>query len=108
VSTAEADDRVRVLVEARALNPELKYNYRYWLLHCPSLCESFSVPTGSLGVEVLIAEAEIARQAFLQLEPEYGRFLVGHHISQLPGRSPWTWQRTFRLWKRTARESKYQ
>jgi hypothetical protein len=96
-----ADERVKALLDARALNPALKDNYRYWLLHYRAVCESFSVPTGPLSNEVLIAEAESARQAFLRLDPEYGRFVVGHHVSQLPGRSLWTWPRTFRTaWNR--------
>lgn len=97
----DADDRLKALIDARTLNPKLKDNYRYWLLQYRAACESFSVPTGPLNIDILIAEAEIARQAFLRLEPEYGRFLVGHHPSLLPGRSLWTWQRTFRgAWKR--------
>ncbi len=95
------DDRVKALIDVRAANPALQDNYRFWLLHYRALCESFSVPTGPLSTEVLVAEAEAARQAFLRLEPEYGRFVVGHHVSLLPGRSLWTWPRTFRTaWNR--------
>jgi hypothetical protein len=97
----DTDDRVKALIDARTLNPQLKDNYRYWLLHYRAICESFSSPSGSLSDEVLIAEAETARQAFLRLEPEYGRFVASHHVSLLPGRSLWTWPRTFRTaWKR--------
>jgi len=79
----------------------LQDNYRYWLLHYRAVCESFYVPTGSLSDDVLIAEAEKARQAFLRLEPEYGRYVVSQHTSKLPGRSLWTWPRTFRSsWER--------
>ena len=96
-----ADDRTRALIDARSSTPKLGDNYRYWLLHYRAVCESFSVPTGSLSADVLVAEAEMARQALLRLEPEYGRFLLGHHPSVLPGRSIWTWQRSFRAaWER--------
>jgi len=100
-SDPHCDDRLKVLVDVRAANPALQDNYRYWLLHYRAVCESFFVPTGSLSDDVLIAEAEKARQAFLRLEPEYGRYVVGQHVSKLPGRSLWTWPRTFRSsWER--------
>lgn len=87
---------MKVLIEVRALKPQVTDNYRYWLLHYRALCEFFSVVSGSLSDEVLISEAEMARHAFLRLEPEYGRYVVGHHVSRLPGRIPWAWPRTFR------------
>ena len=63
-----------------------------------AVCESFSTATGSLSIEVLRKEADIARAAFLRLEPEYGRFLANLAVWEKPGRLPVISPRTaFRL-----------
>lgn len=91
----EADERVKVLLDLRSRNPFLRKNFRYWLLHYRAVCESFATPSGSLSLEVLGKESDVAREALLRLEPEYGKFLVNLHAWFRPGHSPWNWPRSF-------------
>jgi hypothetical protein len=89
----QADERVKILVAVRTRSRGLEDNFRYWLLHYRAVCESFSVVSGSLSVEVLRKEAETARAAFLRLEPEYGEFLAKDVFSD-PGNLQMWWPRT--------------
>ncbi len=96
----QADERVKILLDLRARTRGLEDNYRYWLLHYRAVCESLSTATGSLSIEVLRKEAEVARVAFLRLEPEYGRFLANLEVWDKPGRLPVISPRTATMmWK---------
>jgi hypothetical protein len=96
----QADERVKILLDARTRSRGLEDNFRYWLLHYRAVCESFTVPSGSLSVDVLRQEADTARAALLRLEPEYGQFLAKLHPSLMPGRLALNWPRTFgAMWK---------
>jgi hypothetical protein len=92
----QADDRLKILLDARHRVPSLGENYRYWLLHYRAVCESFSTASGALSPDVLAKEADAARDALLRLEPEYGQFLAKQPAWLRPGRSPWNWPRSFR------------
>jgi hypothetical protein len=95
-----ADDRVKVLLDVRARTRGLEDNYRYWLLHYRAVCESISVVSGALSIDVLRKEADAARAALLRLEPEYGQFLAKLHPSLMPGRLALNWPRTMGpMWK---------
>ena len=89
-----ADDRLKILLDVRTRARGLEDNFRYWLLHYRAVCESFSVVSGSLSVEVLRKEAEAARAAFLRLEPEYGEFLAKNPPYLNPGDLEMLWPRT--------------
>ncbi len=84
----QADERVKMLLDLRNRVPGLANNYRYWLLHYRAVCESLSTVAGPLSIDLLSKEAEIARTAFLRLEPEYGRFLQSLPVWDKPGRLP--------------------
>ena len=90
----QADDRLKILLDLRARSRGLEENFRYWLLHYRAVCESFSVVSGSLSVQVLRKEAETARAAFRRLEPEYGDFLVKNPEYLNPGVMEMLWPRT--------------
>ena len=90
----QADERVKILLELRARTRGLEGNFRYWLLHYRAVCESFSVVSGSLSVEVLFKEADTARAALLRLEPEYGEFLAKSRSRFNPRDSTMHWPRT--------------
>jgi hypothetical protein len=96
----QADERVKILLEARARSRGLEDNFRYWLLHYRAVCESFSAIPGALSIEVLRKEADTARAALLRLEPEYGQFLANLPAYLHPGRLALNWPRTFgAMWK---------
>jgi hypothetical protein len=84
----EADERTKTLLDLRERIPILENNFRYWLLLYRAICESLSTVAGSLSIDLLNKEAEKARAAFLQLEPEYGRFLDDLEVWDKPGRLP--------------------
>jgi hypothetical protein len=92
----QADERVKILVDVPTRARGLEDNFRYWLLHYRAVCESFSVVSGSLSIEVLRKEAETARAAFLRLEPEYGEFLAKNPPELNPGDLEMFWPRTSR------------
>jgi hypothetical protein len=78
----------------------LEDNFRYWLLYYRAVCESFSVVSGSLSLEVLLKEVDTAQAALRRLEPEYGKFLANVGVTQ-PGRLAFLWPRTSTPgWKR--------
>ena len=97
----QADERLKILLDLRRRTPGLEDNFRYWLLHYRAVCESFSVVSGPLSLEVLRKEVDAAHAAFLRLEPEYGRYSAEKLGEGFPGRLDFLWPRTSRAaWKR--------
>jgi hypothetical protein len=97
----QADEKVKILIDLRSRTHGLENNFRYWLLHYRAVCESFSVISGSLNLELLRKEADTARAALRRLEPEYGQFLAKLHPSLMPGHLALNWPRTLgAMWKR--------
>jgi len=89
-----ADDRLKILIDVRSRSHGVEDNFRYWLLHYRAVCESFSVVSGSLGLDVLRKESQTARAAFRRLEPEYGNFLDKNPEYANPGVMDMLWPRT--------------
>jgi hypothetical protein len=91
-----ADARVKALMDLRARSRALEENYRYWLLYYRAVCESFCARSGDLSVEALCREADVARAAFVRLEPAYGQYITRLAAYHRSGRSPWNWPRSFK------------
>jgi hypothetical protein len=90
-----ADERLKILRDARQHVPALSDNYRYWLLHFRAVHESFSIIEGTISLETLVSEIRSARAALRRLEPEYGLFLDQKSRWLKPEISPWNWPRSF-------------
>jgi hypothetical protein len=96
-----ADERLKVLIDLRRRTPGLEDNFRYWLLHYRAVCESFSLVSGPLSLEVLRKEVDAGHAALLRLEPEFGRYSADKLGAGFPGRLDFLWPRTSRAgWKR--------
>lgn len=101
----DADRRAGILADARARQPALAENPRYWLLLYRSLYEAFCIPEGPLEVEWLEREIRLCRDALETTEPSFARHLRSLHPQFLPGMTAWCWPRTFRhYWKRERRQ----
>jgi hypothetical protein len=89
-----ADDRLKILIDVRSRTHAIEDNFRYWLLHYRAVCESFCVVSGSLSLDVLRKESQVARAAFRRVEPEYGDFLDKNPEYSNPGVMDMLWPRT--------------
>jgi hypothetical protein len=87
--------------QLRRTKPALQQNFRFWLLFYRTICEAMCQTEGTIPAGELTALAEESRDAFLNLEPAYGKFIQEKHPSLRPGVAPWVWPRTAHAsWRR--------
>jgi hypothetical protein len=90
-----ADDRVELLIKARAKFPDLNKNYRYWLLHYRALSEAMNIISEQIPVQKICDELLLCRKQFEILEPAYAYWLSTIFPFLLPDQAPWVWPRSY-------------
>ena len=90
-----ADDRVEMLIKARAKFPALNKNYRYWLLHYRALSEAMNIISEQIPVQKICDELLLCRKQFEILEPAYAYWLSTIFPFLLPDQAPWVWPRSY-------------
>ena len=90
-----ADDRVELLIKARAKFPALNKNYRYWLLHYRALSEAMNIISEQIPVQEICDELLLCRKQFEILEPAYAYWLSTIFPFLLPDQAPWVWPRSY-------------
>ncbi|MGK7396064.1 MAG: hypothetical protein ACNS62_15920 [Candidatus Cyclobacteriaceae bacterium M3_2C_046] len=101
----KADQRLKTLIEIRSENPDIRNNYRYWLLHYRAVNECFSTIEGDLTLDELYEELFLSKKEITRLEPAYGKHLADMERWHKPELSPLSWPRAFNhIW---LQEKKY-